>query len=189
MSESGIPQRGGGAMGMQLTVLLNMDVKRRTSFMLRSTYMASPSSLRLDSEQWSMTLPGGRAKSFRIWQNVFPSSFKYPPSILMMAGHLDSDEGRTAGMAWSDRTMILRPPPHWFKFLFLGKMVCLTEQEMQHQVAGVKLDVAMLKVAMFSTRTDLPTLPSPSEWKSSSGSRAVGLPPPPGQSVCISVPY
>ncbi len=36
---------------MQLTVLLNMDVKRRTSFMLRSTYIASPSSLRLDSEQ------------------------------------------------------------------------------------------------------------------------------------------
>jgi hypothetical protein len=45
-------------MGMQLTVFLNMDEKRRTSFMLRSTYMASPSSLRLDSEQCSMTLPG-----------------------------------------------------------------------------------------------------------------------------------
>jgi hypothetical protein len=93
------PAERGGAMGMQLTVFLNMDEKRRTSFMLRSTYIASPSSLRLDSEQCSMTLPGGRAKSFKIWQNVFPSSFKYPPSILMMAGHLDSDEGRTAGMA------------------------------------------------------------------------------------------
>jgi hypothetical protein len=78
-------------MGMQLTVFLNMDEKRRTSFMLSATYMTSPSSLRLDREQCNMTLPGGRAKSFRIWQNVFPSSFKYPPSILMMAGHLDSD--------------------------------------------------------------------------------------------------
>jgi hypothetical protein len=81
----------------------------------------------------------------------------------MMAGHLDSDDGRTAGMDWSDRTTTLRPPPHWFRFLFLGKRVCWIEQEMQHQVAGVKLDVAMLKVAMFSTKTDLPTLPSPSE--------------------------
>jgi hypothetical protein len=80
----------------------------------------------------------------------------------MMAGHLDSDDGRTAGMAWSDRTMTLRPP-HWLRFLFIGRRVCLTEQEMQHHVAGVKLDVAMLKVAMFSTRTDPPTLPSPSE--------------------------
>ncbi len=133
-------------MGMQLTEFLNMDEKRRTSFMLRSTYITSPSSLRLDSEQCSMTLPGGRAKSFKICQNVFPSSF-----------------GRTAVMAWSDRTMTLRPPPHWFRFLFLGKRVCLIEQEMQHHVAVVKLDVAMLKVAMFSTRTDLPTLPSPRE--------------------------
>jgi hypothetical protein len=60
------PAERGGAMGMQLTVFLNMDEKRRTSFMLRSTYIASPSSLRLDSEQCSMTLPGGRAKSFKI---------------------------------------------------------------------------------------------------------------------------
>jgi hypothetical protein len=33
-----------------------------------------------------------------------------PPSTLMMAGHLDAEDGMTAGMAWSDRTMTLRPP-------------------------------------------------------------------------------
>ncbi len=81
----------------------------------------------------------------------------------MMAGHLDSEDGMTAGMAWSDKTKILCPPSHWLRFLFLGKRVCYTEQEMQHQVTGVKLAVAMLKDDMFSTKTDLLTLPSPRE--------------------------
>ncbi len=43
--------------------------------------------------------------------------------------------------------------------------MCFTEQEMQHQVEGVKLAVAMLKDDMFSTRTDLLTLLSPRKWK------------------------
>ena len=50
---------------------------------------------------------------------------------------------------------------------------------MQHQVSGVKLDVAMLNVDMFSTRTDLCSLPSPREWKVSISAIEVGHPPPP----------
>jgi hypothetical protein len=169
-------------MGMQVIVFLNIDENLRTSFMLLSMYLASPSILRLDREQWIMTLPGGMAKSSRMLQNVFPSSFRDPPSILMMAGHRDSDEGRTAGMAWSDRTMTFLPPPHWLTFLFLGSRVCLTEQETQHQVAGVKLAVAIVKLDIFSTRTDLFNLPSPKEWKVSSSPREERHPtPPPGQ--------
>ncbi len=43
--------------------------------------------------------------------------------------------------------------------------MCLTKHETQHQVAGVKLVVVIVKLAMFSTKTDLFTLPSPREWK------------------------
>ncbi len=50
---------------------------------------------------------------------------------------------------------------------------------MQHQVAGVKLDVAMLNVDMFSTRTDLCSLQSPSEWKVSISAIEEEHPPPP----------
>jgi hypothetical protein len=150
-------------MGMQEIVFLNIDENLRTSLMLLSMYVANPSILRFDREQRIMTLPGGRAKSPRMLQKLFPNSFKNPPSILMMAGHLDSDDGRTAGMAWSDRTMTFLPPSHWLTFLFLGSKVCLTEQETQHQVAGVKLAVAIVKFDMFSTKTDLFNLPSPIE--------------------------
>jgi hypothetical protein len=52
---------------------------------------------------------------------------------------------------------------------------------MQHQVSGVKLDVAMLNVDMFSTRTDLCCLPSPRVWKVSISAIEVGQPPPPPQ--------
>ncbi len=34
-----------------------------------------------------------------------------PPSTLMMAGHLLADDGKTAGMAWSDRKTTFLPPP------------------------------------------------------------------------------
>ncbi len=111
MSASGIPHKGGGAMGMTVTAFLNIEENLRTSLMLCSTYLTSPSSLRLDIEQCSMMLPGGIAKSLRMLQKLLPISFKDPPSTLMMAGHLDSEDGKTAGMAWSDRTMTLRPPP------------------------------------------------------------------------------
>jgi hypothetical protein len=76
-----------------------MEVNLLTSLRLRSMYLASPSFLRLDREQCSIMLPGGMAKSSRRLQKVLPSSFRYPPSILIMAGHLDSDDGKTAGMA------------------------------------------------------------------------------------------
>jgi len=93
------PTEGGGAIGMQETVFLNMAENLRTSLTLLSMYLASPSSLRLDSEQWSKRLPGGIAKSSRILQKLFPSSLRPPPSTLMMAGHLEADDGKTAGMA------------------------------------------------------------------------------------------
>jgi hypothetical protein len=86
-------------MGMHEIEPLNMEVNLRTSLVLRSTYLTRPSSRKLDIEQWSMMLPGGRAKSPRILQKVFPISLRPAPSILMMAGHLDSDDGKTAGMA------------------------------------------------------------------------------------------
>ena len=54
---------------------------------------------------------------------------------------------------------------------------------MQHQVAGVKLDVAMLKVDMSSTRTDLCNLPSPSEWKVSISAMEEEHPPPPPEQL------
>jgi len=102
-----------------------------------------------------------------------------------MAGHLEADDGRTAGMAWSDKMTTFLPPSHWLRFRFLGRRVCLTEQETQHQVAGVKLVVAIVKLAMFSTRTDLLTLPSPKEWKFSMSQKEEDIPPPPGQLACF----
>ncbi len=56
--------------------------------------------------------------------------------------------------------------------------MCLTEHETQHQVAGVKLVVAIVKLAIFSTKTDLFTLPSPREWKVSMSLKEEGPPPP-----------
>ena len=55
----------------------------------------------------------------------------------------------------------------------------MTEHETQHQVAGVKLVVAIVKLAIFSTKTDLFTLPSPREWKVSKSLKEEGFPPPP----------
>jgi hypothetical protein len=164
---------------MHETEFLNMAENLRTSLTLLSMYLASPSSLRLDREQWSRRLPGGIAKSSRILQKLFPSSLRPPPSTLMMAGHLEADDGRTAGMAWSDKMTTFLPPSHWLRFRFLGRRVCLTEQETQHHVAGVKLVVAIVKLAMFSTRTDLLTLPSPKEWKFSMSQKEEDIPPPP----------
>ncbi len=68
-----------------MTVCLNIDENRLTSLMLLSMYFARPSFLKLDREQCSMMLPGGKAKSPRRLQNVLPSSFRYPPLILTMA--------------------------------------------------------------------------------------------------------
>ncbi len=85
-------------MGMHLTVFLNMEENLRTSLTLHSTYLTRPSSLRWDMEQCSMMLPGGSANSPRKLQKLLPISFKDPPLTLMMAGHLDSDEGKTAGV-------------------------------------------------------------------------------------------
>ena len=51
VSASGIPQRGGGAIGMHVTEPLNIEVNLRTSFVLRSTYLTKPSSRRFDIEQ------------------------------------------------------------------------------------------------------------------------------------------
>jgi hypothetical protein len=63
--------------------------------------------------------------------------------------------------------------------------VCLTEQETQHHVAGVKLVVAIVKLAMFSTKTDLLTLPSPREWKVSMSLKEEDTPPPPQNSWLV----
>ena len=41
----------------------------------------------------------------------------------------------------------------------------------------MKLVVAIVKLAMFSTNTDLFTLPSPREWKVSMSPKEEGLPP------------
>ena len=59
----------------------------------------------------------------------------------------------------------------------------MTEHETQHQVAGVKLVVAIVKLAIFSTKTDLFTLPSPREWKVSKSLKAEGFPPPPPKTI------
>jgi hypothetical protein len=50
---------------------------------------------------------------------------------------------------------------------------------MQHHVVGVKLVVAIVRLAMFSPKTDLFTLPSPIEWKVSMSPTEEGSPPPP----------